>query len=109
MIKNQPPVLTPLRSLPADFGDAAEYERAAVEALELYRTTLNDARRFLLDRYELIDVAVKVVGVGSVGTRCLVLLMQGRDEDDSIMLQANSPTRTHSSPRCRAIVSRPPA
>lgn len=88
VFRNQPPVLMPLRSLPADFGDADEYERSAFEALEQYRNTLNDARRFLLDRYELIDVGVKVVGVGSVGTRCLVLLLQGRDETDSLILQA---------------------
>lgn len=88
VIRHQPPVLVPLRSLPAEFGDASDYQRSASEAVEQYRTTLNDARRFLLDRYELVDVGVKVVGVGSVGTRCLVLLLRGRDESDLLLLQA---------------------
>ncbi len=45
------------------------------EALSDYRRTLSEDRRVLLDRYHLVDVAVKVVGIGSVGTLCMVLLM----------------------------------
>ena len=45
------------------------------KALAQYRTTLADDRRVLFDRYRLVDVAVKVVGIGSVGTLCMVLLM----------------------------------
>ncbi|WP_423983270.1 DUF2252 domain-containing protein [Ilumatobacter sp.] len=86
-IAHDPPVLFPLRKLP--FGYAAtEVESAATAALDSYRSTLNDARRFLLDRYSLVDIALKVVGVGSVGTRCFILLLEGRSSDDVFFLQA---------------------
>ena len=52
-----------------------------------YRSTLEDDRRALLDRYEVVDIARKVVGVGSVGTRCLIVLLLGRDTDDPLFLQ----------------------
>jgi uncharacterized protein (DUF2252 family) len=54
--------------------------------LAQYRKTLPDDRRMLLERYTLVDVVVKVVGVGSVGTRCAVALLMARD-DDSLLLQ----------------------
>jgi uncharacterized protein (DUF2252 family) len=55
-------------------------------ALVAYRETLEDDRRFLLDRYEVEDVAIKVVGVGSVGTWCgIALLLAG--EEDPLFLQ----------------------
>lgn len=45
------------------------------QVLPKYRQTLSDDRRFLLDRYELVDAAMKVVGIGSVGTLCMIALM----------------------------------
>jgi uncharacterized protein (DUF2252 family) len=51
-----------------------------------YRKTLPADRRALLERYELVDVVIKVVGVGSVGLRCLVALLMARD-DDALFLQ----------------------
>jgi uncharacterized protein (DUF2252 family) len=51
-----------------------------------YRATLSTDRRALLDRFELVDVAIKVVGVGSVGTRCAIALLMGGD-NDSLFLQ----------------------
>jgi uncharacterized protein (DUF2252 family) len=54
--------------------------------LAQYRATLSADRRMLLDRFELVDVAIKVVGVGSVGTRCAVALLMGGD-NDSLFLQ----------------------
>lgn len=56
--------------------------------LELYQETLPHDRQQLLRRYHVIDLAHKVVGVGSVGLLAFVLLMQGRDENDLIVLQA---------------------
>ena len=53
-----------------------------------YRATLQDDRRALLKRYQIIDFGHKVVGVGSVGLLAWVMLMQGRDEDDLMVLQA---------------------
>lgn len=61
--------------------------------LSQYRATLSADRRALLERFHLIDVAIKVVGVGSVGTRCAVaLLMAG--EDDSLFLQFKEARRS---------------
>ena len=57
------------------------------EILRAYRRTLQDDRRQLLDRYRFVDAARKVVGVGSVGTRAFVVLLEGRDEDDPLFLQ----------------------
>ena len=57
------------------------------EILRIYRRTLQDDRRHLLDRYRFVDAARKVVGVGSVGTRSFVVLLEGRDEDDPLFLQ----------------------
>jgi uncharacterized protein (DUF2252 family) len=54
--------------------------------LAQYRKTLPDDRRALLDQYMLVDVVLKVVGVGSVGTRCAVALLMARD-GDSLFLQ----------------------
>ena len=58
--------------------------------IESYRDTLSDDRRLMFDRYRLLDVARKVVGVGSVGTRCWIGLFEGRDDPtgDLIVLQA---------------------
>lgn len=52
-----------------------------------YRSTLTEERRLLLDRYRFVDAARKVVGVGSVGTRCFIVLLAGRDTDDPLFLQ----------------------
>ncbi|MCU0310945.1 MAG: DUF2252 domain-containing protein [Acidimicrobiales bacterium] len=85
-IRHEPPVLFPLERLPGD--EDQEQLRAAVDrSLASYATTLDDNRAALLDRYELVDVGVKVVGVGSVGTRCLVALLRGRDNSDPLFLQ----------------------
>jgi uncharacterized protein (DUF2252 family) len=56
-------------------------------AFDSYRASLGDARRALLDQYEIVDMARKVVGVGSVGTRCYVVLMRGKSRDDVLFLQ----------------------
>jgi len=52
-----------------------------------YLDSLAPDRRWLLSRYRVIDWAQKVVGVGSVGTRCWVVLLQGRDKEDPLFLQ----------------------
>ncbi len=57
------------------------------QVFEQYRETLNDDRRELLRRYHIIDFAHKVVGVGSVGLRAYVVLLQGRDPEDLLVLQ----------------------
>lgn len=52
-----------------------------------YRSTLSEERRLLLDRYRFVDAARKVVGVGSVGLRCFIVLLVGRDAGDPLFLQ----------------------
>ena len=85
-IKNQAPLLIPLRDL-AHSMDPDRLREQVTKSVESYRNTLADNRRVLLDRFELVDIALKVVGVGSVGTRCLIVLFEGRDEDDPLFLQ----------------------
>ena len=62
------------------------------EQFRAYRATLQDDRRHLLERFEVVDVARKVVGVGSVGTRAFIVLLQGRDQDDPLFLQVKEAT-----------------
>lgn len=54
---------------------------------EQYTHTLRGAQREVLSRFQIVDVASKVVGVGSVGTRCFIVLLTGRDDDDPLVLQ----------------------
>ena len=54
--------------------------------MDQYKSTLQPDRRFLLDQYKIVDVALKVVGVGSVGTRCYVVLMMNH-HDEPLFLQ----------------------
>ena len=62
------------------------------EQFRAYRATLQDDRRQLLERFEIVDMARKVVGVGSVGTRAFIVLLQGRDDQDPLFLQVKEAT-----------------
>jgi uncharacterized protein (DUF2252 family) len=84
-IVGDPPLIVPMRDL---VGDAAQATDQLRGMLESYRTSLGHDRRALLDQYELVDFARKVVGVGSVGTRAYMALMLGTDESDPLFLQA---------------------
>jgi uncharacterized protein (DUF2252 family) len=84
-IRSQPPVLFPLDELPG--GQGEEIRHIAERSFENYKETLDDARHALLDRYAVVDIGMKVVGVGSVGTRCLIVLCRGRDENDPLFIQ----------------------
>src|SRR5437773_4376727 len=87
-IVSQPPIVVPMRDLEATYGlSREEIERALHEQFRAYRATLQDDRRQLLERFELVDMARKVVGVGSVGTRAFIGLLQGRDQQDPVCLQ----------------------
>ncbi|MBV2156508.1 DUF2252 domain-containing protein [Kitasatospora sp. SUK 42] len=59
-----------------------------------YRATLAEDRRVLLDRYRFVDAAMKVVGVGSVGTRCYIVLLEGRNSGDPLFLQLKEAGRS---------------
>ena len=92
-IVSQPPVIIPARELAAFSGLASdELEHAVREQFRAYRTTLQSDRRHLLERFEIVDMALKVVGVGSVGVRAFIVLLQGRDQRDPLFLQVKEAT-----------------
>ncbi len=92
-IVSQPPIVVPARDLQATYGlSPEETERMISEQFRAYRATLQDDRRHLLERFEVVDIARKVVGVGSVGTRAFIVLLQGRDQQDPMFLQVKEAT-----------------
>jgi Uncharacterized protein conserved in bacteria (DUF2252) len=92
-IVSQPPIVVPARELEAVYGmSSEEVSKAVGEQLRAYRATLQDDRRHLLERFEVVDMARKVVGVGSVGTRAFIVLLQGRDTGDPLFLQIKEAT-----------------
>ncbi len=92
-IVSQPPIVIPARELGGSFAMSAdELQHVIHEQLRSYRATLQYDRRHLLERFEIIDVARKVVGVGSVGTRAFIALLQGRDPQDPLFLQVKEAT-----------------
>ena len=94
-IVSDPPVIVPLRDLASTFGVSDEEVQERLHSLlRAYRSTLTDDRRRLLERFELVDVARKVVGVGSVGTRAWIALFRGRDDEDPLFLQVKQATRS---------------
>jgi len=84
-IVSEPPRIVPLDELVDE--DPQRIEARVLEILDGYRETLAEDRRILLDGYRFADAALKVVGVGSVGTRAWVVLLLGRDEGDPLFLQ----------------------
>jgi len=82
-----PPLIVPIDQLTPDEMDRASLEAQVTDLLAKYRRTLETDRRILLDQFEFCDLARKVVGVGSVGTRCWIALMLGRDSADPLFLQ----------------------
>ncbi len=83
-----PPLITPIGDLVPDGAWQDEVEEGLRDLIRSYRKTLSSDRRHLLEDFEFVDAARKVVGVGSVGTRAWILLMTGRDEQDPLFLQA---------------------
>ena len=94
-IVSQPPVVVPVRELEDAWGMSEEEMRSIVEdQFQAYQRTLSDDRRRLLERFRIVDLARKVVGVGSVGTRAWMVLLQGRDDHDPLFLQVKEATRS---------------
>jgi uncharacterized protein (DUF2252 family) len=92
-IVSQPPVVIPARDLEAMYGYSADQLQEFVhQQFRAYRATLQEDRRHLLERFEIVDMARKVVGVGSVGTRAFIVLLQGRDQSDPLFLQVKEAT-----------------
>jgi uncharacterized protein (DUF2252 family) len=94
-IASVPPLIVPARELHATYGrDPGELEKVVLDQFHQYPATLDNDRRLLLERFEVVDWARKVVGVGSVGTRAFIVLLQGRDENDPLFLQVKEATRS---------------
>ena len=87
-ILSDPPLIVPGAELAEQVGIPAELLVNELRQLfREYRRTLQPDRRDLLEEFRMVDIARKVVGVGSVGTRCWILLLLGRDADDPLFLQ----------------------
>jgi uncharacterized protein (DUF2252 family) len=92
-IVSDPPLVVPVAELLSD-EERSRFEGMMHELIAGYRSTLQTDRRSLLDAFDIIDVARKVVGVGSVGTRCWIVLLQGRDGGDPLFLQVKEAQRS---------------
>ncbi|MFF1695269.1 DUF2252 domain-containing protein [Streptomyces sp. NPDC058257] len=86
-ITADPPLITPLDGLLPGV-ERKQLEQQLRELVDRYALTLPADRRALLAQYRVVDMARKVVGVGSVGTRCWIILLLGRDDSDPLLLQA---------------------
>ncbi|MGI9585208.1 MAG: DUF2252 domain-containing protein [Acidimicrobiia bacterium] len=85
-IKEDPPFIVPVRSMESEYApDVAT--KFVEDGLDAYATSMPDHVAILVRRYELVDFALKVVGVGSVGTRAYIAYLQGRDKTDPLFLQ----------------------
>jgi uncharacterized protein (DUF2252 family) len=91
-IISDPPLLVPVRDMGLEkYLSKADLKKLSTEAVERtwnqYLASLPDERRYLLQRYQIIDAALRVGGIGSVGTRCTIVLLKGGAEDDALILQ----------------------
>ena len=90
---SDPPFVVPISELVE--GLHPDEMREVIESVvNAYRASLPDDRRYLLDRYRLTDVALKVVGVGSVGTRCFAILLESVDPGEPLLLQVKEAGRS---------------
>ena len=86
-IISDPPVLVPIDQMMPTETSREGLKAFVTGLLGSYQRTLETDRRYLLEQYRFCDMARKVVGVGSVGTRCWIILMLGRDDSDPLFLQ----------------------
>ncbi len=89
---SDPPFVVPISDLLAE-RHPDEVRAAVSDAFESYKSSLPDSRRYLIERYDLKHVALKVVGVGSVGTRCYIALFVGHYAQDPLILQVKEAGR----------------
>jgi len=84
-----PPLQVPAVTLGLDLfsGSLEKIIAGLYDQSSMYRRSLSPERRHLFDEYRLVDIARRVVGVGSVGTRCYIMLLLGRDPGDPLILQ----------------------
>jgi uncharacterized protein (DUF2252 family) len=87
-IISDPPLIVPIEDLLPEGREREEVEAELRGLIRSYRRTLETDRRHLLEDFQFVHIARKVVGVGSVGTRAWILLLVGRDGQDPLFLQA---------------------
>jgi uncharacterized protein (DUF2252 family) len=100
-IVSDPPLIIPIDELAQGISDRDALEAVVRSVFREYRKTLPPDRRWLLEEFRCVDVARKVVGVGSVGTRCWIVLLLGRDENDPLFLQIKEAERSVLEPYLR--------
>ncbi len=81
-----PPLIVPIEDVPAEGSEWEDPTPLIKKLLSAYGRTLG-RHHHPLEEYRYVHVARKVVGVGSVGTRCYIMLLTGRDENDPLFLQ----------------------
>jgi uncharacterized protein (DUF2252 family) len=86
-IISDPPLIVPIDQLVPDEMSRKALEAQITDLMARYRRTLETDRKYLLEQFEFADLAHKVVGVGSVGTRCWIALLLGKDAADPLFLQ----------------------
>jgi uncharacterized protein (DUF2252 family) len=86
-IISDPPLLVPVEEMLGSPAARKTLESQLSDLIGRYRRTLETDRRYLLDQFQFADMAFKVVGVGSVGTRCWIVLLLGRHDTDPLFLQ----------------------
>jgi uncharacterized protein (DUF2252 family) len=100
VITSAPPLIMPVSDVPLDMHPR-DVERGVRANFETYRRSLRPDVKVLVNRYRLDDIALKVVGVGSVGTRCFIAVLTGHDSDDVLFLQVKEATRSVLEPYLR--------
>ncbi len=93
-IISDPPLITNVRDLMSNAEDEQRLRDAIATIIHNYQQTLPSDRQHLLEQFTYTDLARKVVGVGSVGTRCFVAMFIGRDEEDPLFLQVKQAERS---------------
>jgi uncharacterized protein (DUF2252 family) len=86
-IISDPPLIVPIEELIPEFTERHVLQEEVLGLIRSYRQTLETDRRHLLEQFRFVDLARKVVGVGSVGTRAWIALFLGTDDQDPLFLQ----------------------
>lgn len=86
-IKSDPPIIVPIRDLIGEDKLRYNFNHNLPRAIEIYKESIPTDRQILIDQYEPIELAHKVVGVGSVGRQAWILVLMGRENGDPLVLQ----------------------
>ena len=107
-IRADAPLVVPLEELVC-CPDRDDQVAQVGRVLTRYRRTLSDERRMLLEQFQVVDVARKLVGVAGVGTRCWVVLLRGRDTAEPLFLQVREAQPSSLAPHAAITLRQPPA